>query len=126
MSTQHRLRSDSFTLFVTEMSPRLQHALVARYGLDLGQESAAHAPLITSTNSDGRNPIGLVTRQGSSLYRGPFSSAKRDTGSIAGMNKAPTHPAHVHRRVRNWAVGKRKRRRKTGDATVREASTSEQ
>ncbi len=43
MSTPNSLRSDSFTRFVKEVEPRLQHALVARYGLDLGRESAAEA-----------------------------------------------------------------------------------
>jgi len=43
MSTPNSLRSDSFTKFVKEVEARLQHALVARYGLDLGRESAAEA-----------------------------------------------------------------------------------
>ena len=43
MATPSQLRSDTFTQFVEEVEGRLRHALVARYGLDLGRESAAEA-----------------------------------------------------------------------------------
>jgi hypothetical protein len=43
MSAPSQVSSDAFTEFVKEVETRLQHALVARYGLDLGRESSAEA-----------------------------------------------------------------------------------
>jgi DNA-directed RNA polymerase specialized sigma24 family protein len=73
LSTQHKLHSDSFTRFVKEMSPRLEHALVARYGLDLGQESAAEAFAYAWEHWEKveqmANPVGYLYRTATSRSR---------------------------------------------------------
>lgn len=73
MSTPSQLRTESFTQFVKEVEARLQHALVARYGVDLGRESAAEAlayawehwekvePMV--------NPVGYLYRTATSRSR---------------------------------------------------------
>ncbi len=43
MAANHQLRTDAFTEFVKEVEGRLQHALIARHGLEVGRESAAEA-----------------------------------------------------------------------------------
>ena len=74
MSTPNSLRSDSFTQFVKEVEARLQHALVARYGLDLGRESAAEALAYAWENWERVQP--MVNPAGY-LYRVATSRSRR-------------------------------------------------
>ena len=74
MSTPNSLRSDSFTRFVKEVEARLQHALVARYGLDLGRESAAEALAYAWENWERVQPM---TNPAGYLYRVATSRSRR-------------------------------------------------
>jgi len=73
MSSLSSVRSDSFTRFVKEVETRLQRALVARYGLDLGQESAAEAMAYAWEHWDRiqtmANPAGYLYRVATSRSR---------------------------------------------------------
>ena len=75
MSTPNSLRSDSFTKFVKEVEAPLQHALVARYGLDLGRESAAEALAYAWENWDSMKqiefPVAYLCKVGRSRTRLP-------------------------------------------------------
>ena len=74
MSAPSQLSSDVFTEFVKEVETRLQHALVARYGLDLGRESTAEALAFAWENWERVqpmvNPAGYLYRIATSRSRG--------------------------------------------------------
>ncbi len=68
-----RTRVDSFTEFVREVEIRLQTALIARYGPDLGRESAAEALAYGWEHwdrvSEMDNPAGYLYRVATSRVR---------------------------------------------------------
>lgn len=73
MAVNHRLRTDAFTEFVKEVESRLQHALIARYGLEVGRESAAEALAYAWEHWDKvqkmNNPAGYLFRVATSRSR---------------------------------------------------------
>ena len=73
MAGNPQLRTDAFTEFVKEVESRLQHALIARYGLQVGRESAAEALAYAWEHWDRvqqmTNPAGYLFRVGTSRSR---------------------------------------------------------
>jgi len=75
-----QVRTDAFTEFVKEVESRLQHALIARYGLQVGRESAAEALAYAWEHWDRvqkmTNPAGYLFRVGTSRSRRLRRSAR--------------------------------------------------
>ncbi len=80
MAANHQLRTDAFTEFVKEVESRLQHALIARYGLEVGRESAAEALAYAWEHWDRVqkmvNPAGYLYRVATSRSRRLRRSAR--------------------------------------------------
>lgn len=73
MAAPNRLRSDAFTEFVKDVELRLQHALIARFGLEMGREGAAEALAYAWEHWDNvktmSNPAGYLYRVAASRSR---------------------------------------------------------
>ena len=74
MAANPQLRTDDFTQFVKAIESRLQHTLIARYGVEVGRESAAEALAYAWEHWD---RVQTMTNPAGYLYRVATSRSRR-------------------------------------------------
>ena len=82
MPTPDKLRADAFTAFVRSVERRLQRALIARYGPELGREAAAEALAWAWEHWD---RVQEIDNEAGYLYRVGTSRARRLRRSTRGL-----------------------------------------